>query len=629
MKNSSTLRQKFQQLSQSVYFHHFIAIFCALLGTLGLAQLLKFNVVNPTTITNNFLLFFVLFGLALYYLRASLPPKRQLIFCVIFSFFLSTVLILGAQLEFYSNIVWNFVTLLKISTLCFMIYPFIALISQYLASQKRSNFVPRTKHFYIAFACVFGATLIIWALLFPGVFTYDMATQNEQISLGVITSHWSLLYGYLFAGFLDLGKAIFGNYEAGMAIAMFVQACFICYVEAKLIVFAGRISRSKIIYVLSILFFICVPFFGVLAISSAQDVLFAGLFALVVIELTQLTYSHPTQNISKFTLIKIAVFSVLMCAARNNGVYALLVLLLFVIFFYRRPRKSLIITLAISVGVVFLYTGPVLSFFHVEKSDTIQEISSIPSQQLARSYFSNPTSFSEEDQKTLAEFYNIDGDFQLYQQYPLVSDFTKGSLNAEFTSSNLGKYLGFWAKIGLKNPDNYIEAFLLNSFGFWYPNKDYYDNRLKLGFMNYPGVAMTEASYVRDTRPAMKPVSSHHAFPSIAAKLEGFIFDNGWMKIPLLSTLCAIGTYSLLLLFTIGYLIAYKRYNLLMPLSLVFGFFITLLLSPVAIFRYAYPMIMLVPIFLAFLYRGSDKPNTYTTQTTDDASLPRRSKSRR
>jgi len=616
----------FTKLQQLKYYRHILTVILALLGTLGFTQLLKFSFTNSTFSTNNFLPMLAFFGLIICYFKPSALSRREQIFTVIASSILAIIMIIGGQLEFYNDIVWQLTTIVKALGAYFFIYPFVSTVISLLNQSKLGNFAPQRKHFFIALGCVFLSTIVIWIILFPGVYTYDMASQNEQISLGIITSHWSLLYGYLFAGFLDLGKAIFGNFEAGMAIAMFVQACFVCYVEARIVTFASRLSHSKLIYILSIIFFSLIPFFGTIAVSSAQDVLFTGLFALLTINLAEISLNVKT-NISPFTLTKIVALSLLMCAVRNNGVYCLIILLLFVAIFYKRPRKTLFLALVGTVIVYFIYSRPILNIFHVQKSTAIQEISSIPSQQLARAYFANPDSFNTDELSSLKDYYDLNAGFELYPQYPLISDFTKASLRPEVVSKDLGGYISLWAKIGLKNPGNYVEAFLLNSIGYWYPNKNYNDPRINLDFMNYPGFVMT-AAFLTPDHPAMKPVTAQTISPSLTHQLEKFVFGGGWMEVPLISTICSIGTYGLLLLFTIGYVIMRQKYNLLLPLSLVFGLYLTLLLSPVAIFRYAYPVVILAPVFIGLILYVTHTPNTYKAQTAVGASLPRRSKSR-
>lgn len=65
----------------------------------------------------------------------------------------------------------------------------------------------------------------------------------------------------------------------------------------------------------------------------------------------------------------------------------------------------------------------------------------------------------------------------------------------------------------------------------------------------------------------------------------------------------------LLMWFVVGVVIMQKRYKLLVAMSLVVGLYLTLLLSPVAIFRYAYPIVILGPVFVGLLWRRDEDTN--------------------
>lgn len=609
----------------------------AFLGTLGGVQLLKFLTPNTAAIANNLLICALVFLLYLYYRQPTKLAHREHIYAIICTIILATILIIGGQLEFYNNIFWNLRTVIKIFCVGFLVYPVWMILIAKLNRLSLGHFTlnPR-KHMLIAFGCIFVTTLIVWLILFPGIYTYDMASQNEIISRGGAlgewhagewsVAHWSLTYGFLLAGFLDLGNLLFHSYTVGFAIAIFLQMVFICYVEARLTIFATKISQNRKVYILSILFFCLMPFLVVTSISAAQDVLFAGLFALFVINLFEVMFDEAYFT-RKINYVKLPLLGFLMCAIRSNGVYCLLFLLLFAVIFYKQPKRKLLLLISIPVMTSFIYSGPFMRLLHIEKSTSIQEILSVPSQQLARVYYNEPDSLSPEETSSLERYYHTDnGQFALYQKHPLIADYTKSSLNINETTQNLGGYIGLWLSVGLKNPDEYIEAFLLNSFGYWYPNKNYADSRLNLDFINYPGYAMTGAFLDHDAHPYMKPIERHSLNNQLASKLDALIFGNAWLQIPIFATFCSMGAYMLLLLFVIGYLITKRHYNFLMPLSLVFGLYLTLLLSPVAIFRYGYPIVMLAPLLIALLF-ACVSGYTYKAQTTADVSSSRRSKS--
>lgn len=599
----------------------------AILGALGAVALLKFVVKDPTFATNSLIVPVV--GVVLYLLYGRLQPlkqKSERILCAIFSLILASILVVGAQLEFLSEILWSLKTLLKILCTMCLCYPFVQMTIQLFDRANPGKFEVQRKHSLIAFGCLFLVAITVWLIIFPGIYTYDMASQNELISRGDINSHWSLLYGYLLAGFLDFGHIIFNNYEGGFALAMLVQLCFICAVETKLVFSVAKWTKNRTAYILTIAFFCLVPFFPTMAVTAAQDTLFAGLLALFVIELVDIT-KEPKRLGRWWVLSRLGLLGLLLCMARNNGVYGLFVLLVYVVIFFKQPKKrNLVITLGATIVAVFIFNGPVMKLLNVSKPTTIREILSVPSQQLARTYYQESATIDTEDRAKIAEYYDIGGTSELYslelhQKYPMIADYTKDAMFANVVQDNLGDYVGLWVRVGVNNLDEYVEAFLLNSLGFWYPQKNAIEPRMNLDFMNYPGFAMTSA-FNSPAHSDMKKVEPIQIVPAgLTDRFLRIVFEGDWQKVPFLATFCSMGVYGTLLVFVVCYLLAKKRYVALMPISLIFGLYLTLLISPVAIFRYLYPIIMLAPVMVASCFGMKNKvaPKSATKHMTKSA----------
>lgn len=103
------------------------------------------------------------------------------------------------------------------------------------------------------------------------------------------------------------------------------------------------------------------------------------------------------------------------------------------------------------------------------ESTNAMESLTVPIQQLARTWNYSPELFLEEDQETLFEILPEES-LQLYQ--PKLSDLVKAGFVTESFQNDPGKYLKLWLKIGIKAPATYLNAWLLTSYGFWYPGAD-------------------------------------------------------------------------------------------------------------------------------------------------------------
>lgn len=585
------------------YLKHFTKPLCIIFGTLGIYFLILSSTETSLVLANLSIL--PTFILLFYYWKKIFkhdPTTTTFHFC--FSFILSCILIIGGQLNTNSQIFWSITTVIQIIFGTFAIFPLIdiadILSSKYLV---RRNFIIKRRHEILTFTILLSACFIAWIIFLPGIYTYDMASWNELLSTGTISQHWSIAYGYILAGFFDISYALFNNYEIGFALAMLVQLIFVSYILYKIVIFVTHLSKNKIFFYGSILFFILTPFIIVMSITDAQDVIFGGLLALLTMELYSWVFdpNHP----NKINIAKLVLLVFLLTIFRNNGIICVLFCIILLLFIKVPKKTTILFSLCGSLVLYFIYTGPVYQILNVQKNNTsIQEILGVPSQQLARSYYQKPSSFTDKEIVQLSNFYTINNSsFSQYQYYPLISDFTKSTLDSEYTKENLGDYLSLYVKIGLKNPDNYIEAFLLNSIGFWYPMKNYDDPRINMDYMNYPGFTMTAEFNDQDVHPNMKKVSQIFPNNPILHGFEKIIFSNGWYNIPLIAQLCSIGIYFIIALYCTARIIFSKSFKALVILSPAIGLTLTLLLSPVAIYRYAFPIAILIPVFVSFIFK--------------------------
>ena len=163
-----------------------------------------------------------------------------------------------------------------------------------------------------------------------------------------------------------------------------------------------------------------------------------------------------------FALLVMAVF-------RSNGVIVL-VLFLPILFFLvqKSSRKKAVLLAGVVLGAyVLLQSG--LNIVLKPESTNAMESLTVPIQQLARTWNYSPELFLEEDQETLFEILPEES-LQLYQ--PKLSDLVKAGFVTENFKKDPAKYAKLWTRIGIKAPATYLNAWLLTSYGFWYPGAD-------------------------------------------------------------------------------------------------------------------------------------------------------------
>ncbi len=563
------------------------------ISTLGINGLIT---ITSEQVTNNSFVYFIFFALFLFtFSKIKIFKKGYTIFSIIFSVFLSLVLIIGSQLEFYSEIIWSFATLIKIIALSVSIFPLNYLLLKYVDKFKiqKSDNINYKKIFVITFLIILFFNFLVFLALYPGEYGYDAGFQiMEILEKDVqITSHFSLLFSFILAKVVNLGKVLFGSYQVGFGIYCFLQMTFLSYVATKITVFCVKRIPNKIIYFINVLFFSFFPLYTLMSISAAQDSVFAGLFCLIILNVIELIENKDYWK-NKLKPISLGILIFLLCLIRNNGFYCILISIPFIFLACKNKKVVVLLIFIIPLFAYKIYSGPVFNILGVTKTDTFREMLSIPSQQFARVYNYNLKVFSKEELKQLKKFYPQIDDFKYYTYRQSIADPTKSVLNNKYVKSNLKDYISLWTSNGVKDPENYVEAFLLNSLGFWYPNKNYNDDRM---YHPYIEIEMMDAA---KWNPRYVQIKRESKFPIYEKILNITIGKNAWKRIPIISTIFTTGTYFIIFIFLFLLTILRRNFKYMLPISIILGLYATLFLSPVALFRYCFPIIMVSPLMI-------------------------------
>lgn len=563
------------------------------ISTLGINGLIT---ITSEQVTNNSFVYFIFFALFLFtFSKIKILKKGYTVFSIIFSVFLSLVLIIGSQLEFYSEIIWSFATLIKIIALSVSIFPLNYLLLKYVDKFKiqKSDNINYKKIFVITFLIILFFNFLVFLALYPGEYGYDAGFQiMEILEKDVqITSHFSLLFSFILAKVVNLGKVLFGSYQVGFGIYCFLQMTFLSYVATKITVFCVKRIPNKIIYFINALFFSFFPLYTLMSISAAQDSVFAGLFCLIILNVIELIENKDYWK-NKLKPISLGILIFLLCLIRNNGFYCILISIPFIFLACKNKKVVVLLIFIIPLFAYKIYSGPVFNILGVTKTDTFREMLSIPSQQFARVYNYNLKVFSKEELKQLKKFYPQIDDFKYYTYRQSIADPTKSVLNNKYVKSNLKDYISLWTSNGVKDPENYVEAFLLNSLGFWYPNKNYNDDRM---YHPYIEIEMMDAA---KWNPRYVQIKRESKFPIYEKILNITIGKNAWKRIPVISTIFTAGTYFIIFIFLFLLTILRRNFKYMLPISIILGLYATLFLSPVALFRYCFPIIMVSPLMI-------------------------------
>lgn len=209
---------------------------------------------------------------------------------------------------------------------------------------------------------------------------------------------------------------------------------------------------------------------------------------------------------------------------------------------------------------------------------------SIPLQQLARAYAYSPERFSAEEKAALCEIFPKAEEIK--EKYnPHISDPIKAPafFNAEAFDASPMRYARLWLSMLKKCPGVYVDAFLCQTDGYWFP-----------GTYNW-----VIPDKMADSEPfgLQHPAQTH----DLRMKLQNWVGTA--RHYPIFSALFQIGFYVWLVLIAAGLLICKKRFRHLLPFCLLAGLWVTTLASPVHCeYRYIYGLIVAAPVCAAMAW---------------------------
>lgn len=449
--------------------------------------------------------------------------------------------------------------------------------------------------FFLVWGILLVCYLITLISVWPGFFCYDAETQVYMVFTSKYSAHHPVLHVLLLGWTIRFFYWLTGSYNIGIAVYLIMQMLVLSACFSYMISFLRKSGARRFIVNGSILFMGLFPTVQMFVCSSTKDTYFTGgvvLFTVLMLEFVR--DGEMFWNRKRNRLL--AVLSILMILFfRNNGIYALVIYLVFFAVAYRSLWKKWLFTILLSFLIFGAGTAGMNAAFHVEKGE-IGEMLCIPMQQLARVYNQNRESFNEEDLEIL---YSLIPASILEQYSPKLADKVKVNFLEDNFKANPKIYISLWARTGWKNPAIYVNAFLQNSYGYWYP-----DTVLD----GYRGRWIVDREYKDNSYFAFTtemPGQRRHFLPALERLYEKISLEIYVQKFPVISMLFSIGflhwVYAFLFLYL--WLIGKKRHAGAM--GLIGLLYLTVLPGPIALVRYVLYFYFCLPLAVALLLDGS------------------------
>lgn len=564
-----------------------LEIFLASLSVFSIA--LSYNNSSITFYNGNsffwipiFILFYLLIKMS-----SKIINKRLTICATILTFILISFDFIGRYINTYLNLnqLFDFKSLavnMIISIGHFVIlYISIKLLYNFLDNYdfpKPKNLIKHGKvMFFISWLIIFVAYIPYFLTYYPGNLTPDSIDQiGQALGINELNNHHPVLHTFTIAFPMLLGK-LFNNYNLGVSIFSVLQMLCVSGIFAFALYYMRKKNLPLFIRLISLLFYAFYPIHALYSITMWKDIPFALIMLLLTIIITEMITKKDVFFNSKLNSFLLIVIMLLLALFRNNGIYILILSFpLFIVFFKKHYKNILLIFVTVFI-LYMLWKCAIFRIFNIPDG-SIREALSVPLQQIARTVRDHEDELTLSQKNELSNFFSNSDIGNLY--IPTLSDPVKATFNDEYFKDNKINFIKVWISLFFKHPLTYIESFLCNSYGYWYPEA--YNWTVAKG--------ITADGYIVENLDL-------HTSSKINIKLD---FYREKREIPMFSMIYSIGFAFWLALVSLTYCIYTKKYNLVLVFIPILGLWLTNLASPVFCeFRYIYSLFTCLPILLS------------------------------
>ena len=441
----------------------------------------------------------------------------------------------------------------------------------------------------------FAFLLLCWIpvllAVYPGFFVYDAQEEWVQVASRTFNTHHPLVHVLMLGGIVCAVHKFTGSYNLGIACYMLVQMMIVSGGFTWLLRYMRREKVSKGIRVISLLYFAFFPVIVMFTLCSAKDTLFTTALLMLLLALLDMGSDAETFFASKKKMAFFGFSAVAMMLFRKNGVYAFTVMVPILLIYHKYYRKKVAGLLAAVFLSYFVISVGLAAALHAESGEN-QEILTVPIQQLARTYKFNKDTFEPEEIQILHEILSEEA-LELYN--PKLSDPVKVRFQNSAFAADKSKYAALWLHIGLRKPLSYINAWLVNSYGFWYPDTviDVYSGNTVFTFTykdsSYFGYEVEEPGF-RDSK-----------IPWLDEAYRKLALEISQERIPIYSMMYSPGGIFWCIAFVFAYVLYRKKYHLVIPYLMVLLVWLTVILGPTYLPRYVLIFWFGMPLFAAML----------------------------
>ena len=461
-----------------------------------------------------------------------------------------------------------------------------------LAERLPVRFSPRDcpTHPARVFLCVFLATVLVdSAFLFfaqyPGVVSVDSVSTIRQVMESDYDNIMPFWHTVSFGALFKLGYLLFRDYSAAVAFFHFMQILFMaaCFAFAVTTLYQAGVPKLCVFLVSLVYVF---SYYNIIySVTLWKDVPFGGAVLLFVTALYRLIRRvGKSRRLNYFVMIAGAAGLSLL---RTNGWYAFLVTTL-IIWIVLRKRERILITAMLAVLLLcWVLLNPVLSVLGANEMNYVEALA-VPFQQIAR-VIAEGRSLTQEEETLLSQAFSLDKVKEVYT--PETVDPVKFEAfkydNLPAIKERLADYVRLYVRLGMRYPGDYFRAWVEETKGYWNGGYEFW----------------VYNDYVMDNDYGISGGSNQNAVSSGFRGL--FRYQE---KLTILQPLVSVGlcVWVIIACCVLNALKQRREFVLSIPvIVLAVGLWVG---TPACTtFRYAYPMILVMPVILLITAFDAEK----------------------
>lgn len=419
---------------------------------------------------------------------------------------------------------------------------------------------------------------------------------------GAFFNHHPPLVSFLY-GATALYSQKWGIPNLGMFVIPLLQTCLSAFAVAQVCVLFQELRVPYWIRWSGLAYYGLFTVWCIFDVTYIKDSIYWSISLLYAVEMVWCIVRQEQFFADKKHLLRMILYGVLMAQTRNNGIFVLLFTVPVLWVIVQRRRKGLYFGLAIAMfAVVFLLNNVLYPALGVVNLKVKEDTYCILFQQTAKYGQDYPEDVTEEERTFLNEMFDYDALVKAYN--PQLADWVKNCLkiceatSADGTNSEFAQikneYFSVWFAQFRRHPLSYVNTFLECSYGYYYPEvRPYKEGN---GFYEMDRNMFTEGMH------QARQIEGFARFRFMLEQVSKFEY------LPGIGLLYRCGFYTWCVIFATGFLLIRKRYReAAIALPAVVNILVCLI-SPVnTCIRYALPVMGLIPLFCAVIFRKDGK----------------------